>query len=131
MHMENFPLENTKSPDNNDGLIGREAIPVDSALSAQIELVKYMMLDKLTPHLEGNKAEENLDKLTEIWLDKYAGKFAEFCDENADDADLMERIIQKNLTNEDFMAIRAYLEEASGVFMAGEEPEKFITENLQ
>jgi len=133
--MENLKYKTFEESDESPESKGREAIPVDAALSAQIKLIKHMTPKELQGYLSDTEEDPVLEALTMRWLEKYTLKFngfAEYCNLHGEDNDFMERITQMNLTKEDFNSMQTFLEESTegGVLFTDEELADFIKEKV-
>jgi len=94
-------------------LHGREVVPVDAALAAQIELIKYMVGESAWDSFDDTER----DRLVMVWMEKYAGDkfnaFAEYCDTHADDTEFINRAITMKLEPKDFDALQEFAKESS------------------
>ena len=93
-------------------LRGREALSTMEALGIQITLMQSMVPDALKQYL-GTSDGEHVgleDKLFERWAGKYSIAFKDFCDENAEDVSLIERIKTNALVPEDIERMSSYMQ---------------------
>jgi hypothetical protein len=120
-----------KSPVDNKTLRGREAVPLEIALEMQQNLIERMIPTEILPYITNDNNGLILEALTMRWMEKYAlnfNGFAEYCDLNASNKDFMDRILENNLTNEDYASMQTFLEQSpqGGQFFVGDELSEFI-----
>jgi hypothetical protein len=95
------------------GLRGREAFTTGEVLGVQIMLMGRMVPKGLEQHLgTGDGVHVGIeDRLFERWAKKYSALFKDFCDENADNEELIMRLRTGSMTEGDAALVRAYLED--------------------
>jgi hypothetical protein len=109
---------------------GREAISIISALSTQVTLMHRMAPERLQPYIGASdgQSEGIEDLLFSRWTDKYGRYFKEFCDDHADDEELIERIEEQILTASDVKRIEEFIQDPlrGGVFFTEAELDEFV-----
>lgn len=123
-------MESKSFIDNNINR-GREAVPVEIALETQKKLIERMIPAEILPYITNENDDLILEALTMRWMEKYAlnfNGFAEYCDLSVQNNDFMDRLMQNNLTNEDYVSMQTFLEQSpqGGQFFTGEELSEFI-----
>ena len=121
----------SRSSLNNKINSGRETVPVEIALETQKNLIERMIPTEILPYITNDNDGLILEALTMRWMEKYAlnfNGFAEYCDLNASNKDFMDRILENNLTNEDYASMQTFLEQSPQgcQFFVGEELSEFI-----
>lgn len=115
---------------------GRELVPPEAALEAQKNLVMlYLTPERIIPYINfDDEYDPIMDALMFRYMDKYDSGdyngFAEFCEEA--DADLIERIVNQDLTPVDYLALKTALETHAGgtpFFKDEAEIDEFIKAN--
>lgn len=127
-------LESQPSLDSNVNR-GREAIPVEIALETQKNLIERMIPTEILPYIEQENDDLILEALAMRWMEKYAldfNGFAEYCYLNAQNKDFMDRVMQNNLTDEDYASMQTFLEQApeGGPLFTPDELNNFIVQHI-
>jgi hypothetical protein len=114
---------------------GREAVPVEAALSVQKKLVTYMTPLEILPYITADMYDPVAEEVMMRYMEKYVlsgfNGFAEYCDEMANDELFMERVISDSLLESDFRAMRIFMEDRSGPLFENKAAiEEFIKKNV-
>ncbi|MEZ4103911.1 MAG: hypothetical protein R3B60_01340 [Candidatus Paceibacterota bacterium] len=78
---------------NKAKLSGRERVSIEEALAIQSKLREYMTPPELASYLKSDP--DLLNSLILRWIDKYAARFKDYCNLNADNDILMHKITHK------------------------------------
>jgi len=129
-HLSDIPRTKVEEKPKTDSLRGREAISIEAALAVQITLMRKMIPERLQQLVTASDGEHVSieDELFMQWHEKYAPHFAEYCDLHGENPELISRIQNEQLTENDFQNIRMYLEDKSngGIFFTEQEEDVFI-----
>ncbi len=121
MHNESIEVSTAAEPYRAE--LGRLELLPEAAISLQIDLMRRMLPEDIRILLkpsDGETLDGIEDDLFMRWYEKYAVLFADFCNEQLEDSDLMDRLKTQTPSAEDYDQLIRYLQhhtEDKGAFL--------------
>jgi len=117
-------------------LKGREAISVEKAVAAQMELICFLTPETISGLLSRDTQGHLMEALAKRYVSKYVtdtfNGFAEFCNFYSSNEALIARVNQGELTSEDFETMKKFIEDhpqGGPFFESLEETAAFMKQN--